>query len=244
MSEKHEVEWTPEKVSRIWEHISKRASDSPSARYFSDIFGDDIICQVNRRARIKGDILDFGCGGGHLIEKLLKRGARCEGVDFSKESVERLMARKDSLPNKDLFIGATAIDSIPSPDLRPDAYDMVFLIETIEHLFPSEIDSTLTEINRVLKKGGTIVVTTPNKENLNDSKEMCPDCGCVFHRVQHMRSWTPEELADVMDKAGFTKVFSTAVLFFNVPIATPILRIGIKLTGRKLPHLLYIGKKR
>jgi ubiquinone/menaquinone biosynthesis C-methylase UbiE len=134
---------------------------------------------------------------------------------------------------------------MPSPALKSEDYAVVLLIETIEHLFPAEIESTLSEIWRVLKKGGYFVVTTPNNENLILEKEICPDCGCVFHRWQHMTAWTSELMTDTMSKAGFEKVFCDALRFDadKRKLYSLIKKIYKKFGKKEQPHLLYIGRK-
>jgi 2-polyprenyl-3-methyl-5-hydroxy-6-metoxy-1,4-benzoquinol methylase len=122
--------------------------------------------------------------------------------------------------------------------------DIVFLIETVEHLGDNVVDGILSETSRITKPGGYVVMTTPNDENLDESKIMCPDCGCVFHTYQHMRSWTPPSLSNYVLKYGFREVNCQPTLFSTLPYWMWLFyRLAYALLGRKLPHLLYIGQK-
>tara|TARA_B110001454_G_scaffold44545_1_gene43573 strand:+ start:355 stop:915 length:561 start_codon:yes stop_codon:yes gene_type:complete len=84
-------------------------------------------------------ILDLGCGSGWLTKSLKSFQFDCIGVDTTVE-------------NNDLFHKGTA-DNIPFPD---NFFDCLIMIEVIEHIKPS----CYSEINRVLKKNGIIILST------------------------------------------------------------------------------------
>jgi ubiquinone/menaquinone biosynthesis C-methylase UbiE len=121
---------------------------------------------------------------------------------------------------------------------------MAILIETVEHMDAHAFQSALGEAYRILKPGGIVVITTPNEENLQANQIMCPNCGCVFHKVQHVRSWSHQSLGDAMHDIGFERVMCAPVLFS--PYARPLRqfhRLRLALRRAKLPHLMYIGRK-
>lgn len=104
---------------------------------------------------IRGDesILDVGCGYGKFIRILSKKfsGITLKGVDYSKKEVKD--ARKMGL---DVSIG----DVEKGIDFRSESFDILFAGEFIEHLYNP--DFFLAESNRVLKKNGFLILTTPN----------------------------------------------------------------------------------
>ena len=80
----HDVQWTHEKIGRFWNQYSVADTE----RYFGQVVGDSLLTLVQRLLGTLSDpILDFGCGSGHLLGKLMRRGKRCVGLDFSDESV-------------------------------------------------------------------------------------------------------------------------------------------------------------
>jgi 2-polyprenyl-3-methyl-5-hydroxy-6-metoxy-1,4-benzoquinol methylase len=160
----HQIVWTYEKGARIWDYFAQ--SRAYEDNFFSKQVGDDIIDFVLAYDDLSGNILDYGCGHGFLIEKLLKRGISCQGLDFSEDSV-RLVGEK--FQNEPLFSGVTLAQSLPTP-LEADKFDVVFFIETIEHVLKEDLNKTLREIYRLTKSGGYIFVTTPNEENLDAAK--------------------------------------------------------------------------
>src|SRR5437764_5013385 len=79
----HDVEWTPEKVTRFWNDVSVRAQDA----YFSAILAPALASWIARAARPGQFVVDLGCGGGHLLAEMAKLGFEPFGVDSSPASL-------------------------------------------------------------------------------------------------------------------------------------------------------------
>jgi len=237
----HEIIWTPNKVGRFWDYfVYNKAYEE---NFFSWIVGDAIINLASRYTDLTGDILDYGCAHGFLIEKLLKRGICCEGLEFSADSAKKV---EQKFRGETKFRGVTLAQGLPTP-LESDKYNLVFVIETIEHLLPEWLDQTLKELYRITKKGGLILATVPNEENLEVLKVMCPECGSIFHTIQHVSSWTKETLVSRMNSAGFRKVLCKTTRLredsrFSY-LRYIVMLLVHRLTGKKVPNLIYIGRK-
>lgn len=93
-------------------------------------------------------ILDLGCGEGEFINFDPKR---IIGVDSNKQSV--LVCKKKKL--KAIFASATRLP------FKKDYFDGVHCSHLIEHLYPNEAYKMLMEVNRVLKRNGVFVLSTP-----------------------------------------------------------------------------------
>lgn len=238
---KHEVDWTKEKISKFWDYFV----DNHGLRElsFARETGPSIIKLVRKYIKNNGKNLDYGCGGGYLIEYLIKEGINCEGLDASKDSVEKTKKR---LENKENFEGAFLSEGNINKKIEDNSYDFIFLIETIEHLIPDDRKEILEDIFRILKPGGYIFISTPNKEKLDKYKVICPDCGAIFHRVQHVNSYTPDNLSELMNGFGFHKEFCYGTLLTPKTNFLNSLKFRIKkiLSKNKFkPHLVYLGKK-
>jgi predicted SAM-dependent methyltransferase len=124
---------------------------------------------------------------------------------------------------------------------------MVFLIETIEHLTDNYLHGTLKEIHRILKPGGTIVITTPNDEDLEKTHVHCADCGATFHHMQHIRSWNENNLGKLMNEFTFRPKFCSGVniQWYGKNGYAHLLVDRLKNAFRtsKNANLVYIGKK-
>lgn len=237
----HEIDWSYEKSSRIWDYFVHNTAYEDS--FFSKKVGNAIIDCLLPFSNLSANILDYGCGHGYLIEKLLRRGIACEGLDFSRDSVE-LVEKK--LRKERLFRGVTLATTVPT-QLESDKFDVVFFVETIEHILNQDLNKTLTEIHRITRKGGFVLVTTPNAENLEARKVICPECGCIFHRIQHVSSWTKDSLSAIMKDNGFSQVMCKATRLKKEGLLASLfdimLIIGFKVMKKRNPHLIYIGRK-
>lgn len=203
----HKVRWTSEKVSRIWDYYGSKTCYKNER--FSFHSGKQIINWVNSVFTLKDKvIIDYGCGVGDLLKHLHSITAIKEsyGVEFSNESLIAVRKQLDSFPNfKGVFLGQKHPIDLPSSGL----VDVVFLIEVVEHLEQYELEITFKEINRLLKNSGVLVLTTPNKENVEAKKRICPDCGAIFHPKQHVRSWSEKNLIQTLEDFGFKRIAVT-----------------------------------
>lgn len=232
------LEWSPVHIQRFWDWLG--SDPVLSQNYFSRLLGDAILDEIARHVPIHGMIVDLGAGPGYLVEKLVARGTATVAVDTSPESVALLNQR---LRHNPAFRGAyvSTIDTVPLGDASAD---IVLVVEAVEHMDEEAFRSALGEAYRILRPGGSVVVTTPNEEDLRQNQIMCPNCGCMFHKVQHVRSWSSETLSTAMGALGFERRFSDAVLFsiYSRPLR-PMHRLKFVLRRTKLPHLMYIGVK-
>lgn len=235
-SQSWQLEWNPEQIRRFWDW---HARNPDSANYFSKNVGNAVLRQVAAKIPLKGTVIDLGAGPGYLVEKLLARNIRTIAVDASEGTVSALRTRFNGQP---YFLGALlSADRVPVSDATADA---VFLLETLEHLTTNVEDVLLREVWRVLKPGGHVIATTPNEEDLSKSEIICPNCACVFHRIQHMRSLSTGSIEASMRAAGFTPVVCRATYFSPLRAAHALLeRVRRRLERLPQPHLLYIGRR-
>ena len=234
----HPIAWDRDTSQRFWDqYVSTRGTE----RFFSRQVGDAIIRHMRRHGvPLSGRVLDFGCGPGFLLEKLAARGVTCEGLDFSPDSVTAAIERTKAHA---ACTGVHAVSALPSA-LADASFDVALNIETIEHLLDEDLSPTFVEIHRLLKPGGTVVVTTPNDEDLAAASIMCPECGCEFHRMQHVRKWTRESLAAFMEAHGFrTQRVDTTTFSGTGETLAWLKRLLERARGRKPVNLVYIGSR-
>lgn len=230
----HDVEWNTERVTRFWDNMTH------TGKYFSDAVGDSLIDLASKETGgLKGRILDYGCGPGILLEKLLKRGATCEGADTSPDSLQ--VAKRRLGKNADQC-ALTLLQGIPS-SLPDNAFDVVFFVETIEHVLTQELPQTLAELQRIVRPGGHVIVSTPHNENLDSSKSVCPECGARYHKMQHVSSWTSQTMSAAMEQVGWRTVRSKPTLLPEKSLVSHLKSFYSNLVGRKQKHLVYVGQK-
>jgi 2-polyprenyl-3-methyl-5-hydroxy-6-metoxy-1,4-benzoquinol methylase len=235
----HDVEWTREKAIRFWNQLATRKATENS--YFSKQVGDLVLDLAARDVDLTlGTCLDFGCGPGFLVEKLIQRGATVEAADFSEESIAATRARLGTNPK---LSDTTLLTGLPSglPDAR---FDTVFFLETIEHLLASELEPTIAELARVTRPGGSIVITTRNEEDLELDMQVCPDCGCKFHRVQHQTSWSATSLTRFMAKHGFEAVRTRTLTLRPFSRWSQVFDLVSTVLRTPKINLMYVGRRR
>lgn len=98
-------------------------------------------------------MLEIGCGRGAFAKYLADQGAELTAGDFSPHAVELAATL---LEGRARTVVAD-VQSLPFPD---ESFDLVVSLETLEHV--PDPDRGLAELVRVTKRGGRLIVTTPN----------------------------------------------------------------------------------
>ena len=105
--------------------------------------------------------LDAGCGGGILTLEISKLGARGLAVDGSPEMISAAIRKVGPLSDGFTF---KKIASISSIDVAEGSFDGILCSSVVEYV--DSIDEALFELNRVLKIGGKLILSVPNKNSL------------------------------------------------------------------------------
>lgn len=149
-------------------------------------------------------ILDVGCYPYHLGAALERMGAEVWGIASAHE------------PIKNKKVAVLNIETDPFP-YKNNFFDIVLCSEVLEHLPHSPVPP-LTEMYRVTRPGGYMLLTTPNiSRSINQGKMLLgrsPMYGIdallanegkgsnLYHR--HNREYTLRELKTLVSHAGWT----------------------------------------
>ena len=109
--------------------------------------------------------MEAGCGDGRFLHELRKEtdNAILHGIDYSARAIS--FARVFN-PGVALSVADLTKD-LPFDD---GYFDQAVLIETIEHIPPESLSHALTEVARVVKAGGRVVITVPHVNRKLDEK--------------------------------------------------------------------------
>ncbi len=135
---------------------------------------------VLKHVKSRDRVLDVGCGGGILAYLLNQRKVKVCGIDISKNSIEHC---KKYMPN--LEFKESSIYSIP----YNEEFDVVASNQLLEHL--KEPERAIKEMIRVLKPGGTLLITVPIGHQLDLSRD-----------VGHVQHWDFYQIMDLFKKFG------------------------------------------
>jgi SAM-dependent methyltransferase len=149
-----------------------------------------------RHLRRGGQVLDAGCGFGEWVMLLRARGFRAEGLDYSPELVDRLRREYS-----DVAWTPSDIRHMPFGD---ESFDGVISLGVVEHEEAGP-QAALREIRRVLRPGGTAIITVPRDFPLHrqsSTLQFPPRPGGAFFQY----FMTEDELAAFLREAGLDPV--------------------------------------
>jgi len=139
-------------------------------------------------------VLDVGCGaGGFLVMLQEQKSCQCVGIDISDVAVsvtcqrgfQAYVAKLPQLPKQ----------------ISDASFDACVLLETLEHI--SNPIRTIGQIARVLKPGGSIIVSVPN--NCMPPEEFDEHVVCFDQESMRnlLSRYFQVELCSVLDAGGF-----------------------------------------
>ena len=183
----------------------------------------------------KGDkVLDLGCGNGYYPYLLsrISLNLKITGIDSHLNAIED--AKRDvGEENAELIIGNA--EKLPFPD---NSFDKIVMSEIIKHV--KDDVKVLKETRRVLKPGGILVLTTPNKNYpfLWDPINWFLEHFFHFHIKsgffagiwnQHIKLYKPEEIKKRMEKVGFIVDSCELLTGWCLPFNHYLLNLGSRL---------------
>jgi SAM-dependent methyltransferase len=195
-----QLTWTEELIRTFWDGVGCCHLDDLS---FGKLAGAKFLQFVRDHIPAGAEICDFGAGSGHLAELLLSDGFATGVYEPSPGRGEKLRER---LSNYDRFLGV-----IGPNDRR--LFDIVLMTEVVEHVPDRLLEQTLNQVKRLLRDSGIVIVTTPNNENVAQAHVLCPVCRKTFHPWQHLTSFTPQSLEEVLNRNEFERRFLGLVDF-------------------------------
>lgn len=132
-------------------------------------------------------ILDAGCGTGFML-KGLERFGNAFGIDISETALE--YCRRRGLRR----VARSSVTALPFAD---ESYDVVLSADVLYHRDVGDDRRALSEIHRVLKKGGVLVMHVPAYEHLRRGHD---------ERVHTRHRYTSGELSEKIRRNGFDLV--------------------------------------
>ncbi|MBN2517577.1 MAG: class I SAM-dependent methyltransferase [Candidatus Altiarchaeota archaeon] len=143
-------------MPRDWDNIYKTRGD---------IFGEPerVIKQSVELLKQNSakKILDLGCGTGRHSLLLAKEGFEVYGLDTSPNALQIL---RDKAKKEGVKIKLDEGDMCALP-YKGSFFDAIISTQVIQHGLPKDIKKTASEIDRVLKPGGFIVIKTLSAKN-------------------------------------------------------------------------------
>lgn len=128
---------------------------------------------------VKGDLLEVGCGEGRGIDLVLPLVKSYTAIDKIEPIIEKLRSK---YPTGKFYSGNIP----PLAPFADNSFDCIITFQVIEHI--QDDDYFVKELHRVLKPGGKLLMTTPNRPM------------SLTRNPWHIREYTGDELATLCKK--------------------------------------------
>ena len=171
-----------------WEHVP---ADARPERF--ELRRDFLLAHV----RAGETVLDVGCGAGEFSAAIGAAGATPIAVDVAREALRRARER---MPGLDARLWQPG-EPLPLDDNSADA---IWAGEVIEHV--ADVAPWLSELRRVLRPGGTLLLTTPHHGPGTLLALALSRRRFARHfepRSDHVRFFSPHTLRALLDDLGF-----------------------------------------
>jgi 2-polyprenyl-3-methyl-5-hydroxy-6-metoxy-1,4-benzoquinol methylase len=183
------------------------ANEWTGERLESFVFHDSTIEHLHRYALAKEFaqgkwVLDIACGEGYGSQILAETAEMVNGVDIDDSIIAKARSK---YKRKNIVFTTGSVEKIP---FDPGSFDMVVSFETLEHTTAHE--AMLEEIKRVLKPGGILLISTPDKMNYSDK----PGYANPFHK---------KELYEVEFKTLLKKYFRYQEFYYQNLITASVI---------------------
>jgi SAM-dependent methyltransferase len=128
-------------------------------------------------------VLDVACGESYGSNMLALVAARVTGVDISEHAIAHAAGQYGDRENLQFIQGDC--QNLPLPDA---SVDVAVSLETIEHI--EEQEAFVGELRRVLRPGGLLVMSSPNRRQYTDARD--------YHNEFHVREMYRDEFEQLL----------------------------------------------
>lgn len=229
------------------EKIRQDASTAYGRGVLQELYYEQRVRFALRYLPPNGRVLDLGCGDGTITHAIAQKSSEVVAFDVSEAAIE-LARQKHPAPNITYRCGAVEEAELQGP------FDEVTMFEVLEHVF--DADAVLTKIRSLLRTGGVLVLSTPNRARLDPIllTWYCKLKGLHFEYEEdedHVREYSYHDVLEALHRNGF-ELRKVEALYLSMKIAFkfPMTRRWQKLltlTGKLWPHRshhLYFAAKK
>lgn len=172
-----------------------QTAERVSQKDYSDnyVYQRSLLAYLEAAKIISGKVLEIGTGSGYGVDIIAPHATSFLTID---------KYQTEGIANAPANVTFRQMNVPPLTDLTDNSFDFVITFQVIEHIQRDAV--FLQEIHRVLKPGGKLIVTTPNKKM------------SITRNPWHVREYTFNELAQLILR--FFKQVDTKGVFGNQAI--------------------------
>ncbi len=177
-------------TNKLWDDLNAKTHEL--LHEGKNPMADDRAKIVARNIEPNKSILDVGFGSACLEALLTEKKVDLVGIDFSDDSVKTAKGQYHQWSFE-------VVDIIKpwKSKLLDKKFDYIVSLEVLEHIPPYQIFQILNEFHKHLQKNGTLIVSVP----LNEGLEQLVKEG--INPNQHVRTYSPALIRAELEIAGF-----------------------------------------
>lgn len=150
----------PDQVREDWAERSGAYSPAYYARLGPNEVSETLVSVLDHYVDDDAAILELGCGSGRHLARLLDAGfENLSGIDVNDESFDVMGEHFPAIAEAGTFHTGAIEDRLPG--FSDDAFDVVYSVETLQHVHPDE-SWVFEELARVTAE---LLVTAENEGN-------------------------------------------------------------------------------
>jgi cyclopropane fatty-acyl-phospholipid synthase-like methyltransferase len=167
----------------------------------------DALSLLMKKGKDK-NVLDLGTGSGNFEFIFASKFEKIIGVDYNQEALSFINQQITERKLRNIKLIKSDIRRL-SHEVTKKKYDYVILIDVIEHIRIQEINILLTNIRTILKKGGQIIVITPNYKSVWQLFETISDGLSILPKLslkQHLTKLDPQIISELFFNNGYKRI--------------------------------------
>lgn len=135
-----------------------------------------------------GRLLDIGCGVGDFLHFAEQNGWQCTGAEPSEDaaSIAKKRIKAEIMLPKDL-------EKLPD-----ESFDVITMWHVLEHV--SDLQWQVNQLNRLLKKGGRLVIALPNFRSYD--AQYYKDKWAAYDVPRHLNHFSQDSIAKIFNING------------------------------------------
>jgi SAM-dependent methyltransferase len=180
---------------RGWAERTGKYSPAFYARVGSNKVSKSLVTVLDHYSSTDASVLELGCSSGRHLAHLYENGYQSlTGIDINDDSFRVMADSYPALAEAGTFHTGAIEDIVPEFD--DDAFDIVYSVETLQHIHPDNED-VFDELGRIT---GDLLVTVESEGEKPDERDTDETVRVDGEFPLYLRNWN-----DVFTDVGFTQ---------------------------------------
>lgn len=147
----------------------------------------------------KDTVLDLGSGNGQNALKAAKVVKKILGLELDQTLIK--IARKSAKAKKNIVFKPANLEK--KIDIKNNSFDKVIFLDVLEHL--RKRDQILSEIHRILKREGLLLIGVPNSQTTWKKQQRSVGI-CSFSDPDHKIEFSESQIIALLKKNKFEPI--------------------------------------